>query len=444
MSINLHPQNSNFVLANSIFLDETDNRLKFKNFNGEISSFVLSAPMPSSNSTVPTSPASGVSLVITDDSGADGDIYFSIIGLQNDQWAVNPLIRQWSYMDANGNAQVCQSGQDFSQYFHKMENKMYSGTLPYFFSGRITFSLGQPPQYFPVLTPSGLPMPSQTDTSDPWWNVINDKLEFTNKLQSLGADITTLNANTTLVDGFAIPLALSISGGVFGYQAAGSLAVSRDEAFDQFEKMSKDYTEQIVINSGTYVRVLSPKTAISRVSGTGPMFPSNIMESYIDSVWDFFSQPGNYFLVTLDAYAGFPTGVTTSGNVVGGVLTFPDPLKQTTFTIDKPGSEDLLGCQGVFNVTNLVNGTWDGNIKVAVAGAMNRGVAVNQHVCNVNNFYTGTNHNQYAKTVHEISVNQVNYAFPYDDACNLYSSDLSDNQPSFMHVTLQSWKKEKA
>ena len=387
-----------------------------------------------------------VSLTIQNNSGFTGNVYFSIIGYQNDQWSVAPQLRQWSYMDAKGNMEVCQSGQNWSQYFHKIESDNFNGNLPYFFSGRTTFCFGEPPAYFPVLTPSGLPMPSTTNVNDSWWHTINDKIEFTNKNISLGADVTVLDCNTTLVDGFGVPITLSISGNVHGHQSAGSLSIPREEAFRHFEKLDAAYTEQIVLSTGTsgdeYVRILSPQMALSRVSGFGPEFPPHLMEGYIENVWSHFSKSGNYFNVNLDAYAGYPYGTTTSGNVINNVLTFADPGDAAnSFTIPKPSTTDLLSCAGVFNVTNPVNGTWDGNIKTAVAGAMNRGVATSEHVCDPTHFYSGTVHNEYAKTVHEISTSGINYAFPYDDACNLYSSNMADEQPYGMTIELQAWHK---
>jgi hypothetical protein len=445
MTTHFTPMNPDDAKDYTLFVDSSDGKLKFKGGKGNIRLIEMSYCPPVPVPTPPTPPSVvNIPLNIKDNSGSQQDVFFSIIGYQNDQWLVDPTARKWSYMDSNGNPQVCASGQNFGGYFHKIENGEYNGNLPYFFSGRITFAFGEAPPYYPVLDPTGLPMPSATDINDSWWNVINDKVEFTNKNTALSADITTLNCNTTMVDGFGAPIYLAISGSVFGYQSAGSLAVSREAAFNEFNALSPDYTAQITSVSGNFVRVLSPKTAISRVSGTGPMFPPDLMDSYIDGVWSYFSQPGNYFDVKLAPYAGFPLGVATSGSVVNGTFTFTDPAGLTSFTIDKPSTSDLLGCAGVFNVTNPVNGTWDGNIKVAVAGAMNRGVAVNPDVCNVNNFYSGANHNQYAKTVHDISVNKANYAFPYDDACNLYSSDISDNQPSGMWIQLQPWYVENA
>jgi hypothetical protein len=256
-----------------------------------------------------------------------------------------------------------------------------------------------------------------------------------------------LDCNTTLVDGFGVPITLSISGGNNGLQSEGSLAICREDAFKKFEALDSGYTDQIVLSTGTsgdkYVRILSPQMALSRVSGTGPMFPSGLMHSYIDKVWSHFSESGNYFNVQLPPYAGFPLGVETSGSVIGDVFTFTDPSTTgNVFTIAHPSTSDLLSCAGVFNVTNPVNGTWDGVIKTALAGAMNRGVATETNVCDKSKFYEGTERNEYAKTVHEVSVNGINYAFPYDDACNIYSSNMADNTPYGMSIVLQSWYTE--
>jgi hypothetical protein len=447
MLYHFEPTDPSFVRDLSLFVDINDMKLKFKGLSGTTHTVDMTSIPNPTPTPVPQPLPSGVSpvpLFIQDNSGYTGNVYFSIIGLQNDQWNVDPLIRQWSYMDANGNPQVVQSGQDFSQYFHKIEGNSFSGNVPFFFSGRVTFAFGEIPSYYPALSPSGLPMPSTTSTGDSWWFVVNDKIEFTNKNQALGADVTVLDCNTTLVDGFGLPILLSLTGTDNGQQSAGSLTKTRSEAFAEFNTLDQAYTDQIVLSNGqsadNYVRILSPQMALSRVSGNGPMFPADLMDPYIDEVWNFFSQPGNYFNVNLDAYAGFPYGTTTSGNVVDGVLTFPDPSTTgNQFTINKPSTTDLMSCNGVFNVTNPVNGTWDGNIKTAVAGAMNRGVATLPKVCDPNNFYSGTVHNEYAFTVHDISTDHINYAFPYDDACNLYSSNMADGNPQGMTITLQPW-----
>jgi hypothetical protein len=445
MLYHFEPTDPSFAKDFSLFVDINDLKLKFKGGSGNVHTVdMTSIPTPTPVPQPLPSGVAPVSLTIQDNSGYTGNVYFSIIGLQNDQWTVNPLLRQWSYMDASGNPQVVQSGQDFSQYFHKIEGNSYSGNVPFFFSGRVTFAFGDVPSYYPALSPSGLPMPSTTSTGDSWWFVVNDKIEFTNKNKDLGADVTTLDCNTTLVDGFGVPILLAISGTDNGPQSAGSLTKTRSAAFTEFAGLDSAYTDQIVYSNGqsadNYVRILSPQMALSRVSGTGPMFPSNLMDAYIDKVWDHFSQDGNYFNVNLDAYAGFPYGTTTSGCVVSGVFTFADPGNTgNSFTIGKPSTSELMSCNGVFNVTNPVNGTWDGNIKTAVAGAMNRGVATEAKVCDPNNFYSGTVHNEYASTVHDISTDHINYAFPYDDACNLYSSNMADGHPQSMTITLQPW-----
>jgi len=383
-----------------------------------------------------------IQLKIEDNSGSGKDLFVAIVGYQGDQWPVAGNERVWSYMDGSGQVHVCHSGQYFQDFFFRV-NKAYTGTLPYFFSGRVSFSFGHPLSGAVIQSSTGIPTPSTTDINDPSWYVINDKVEFTNKL-SPPTDITTLSVNTTMVDGFGVPFITTLSGDVAGVQIAGGISGTRHWAFQEFENMSSDFTAQITRNSdGEHVRVISPNTALGRAgSGQfGPIFPAHLLEGYIDKCWQYFEQPGNYFNVKLDAYQGFPLGTSTSGCIVNNQFTFVNPSGGPSFTIDKPNTTDLIQCggNGVFNVDPTVNAAWDGNIKTAVAGAMNRGVATESGVCNSQNFYQTKPHNEYARVVHQVSIDGKSYAFPYDDACNLYSSDISDNEPKSLKIELQPW-----
>ena len=259
-------------------------------------------------------------------------------------------------------------------------------------------------------------------------------MEFSNQLQP-PTDTTVCNIDTTLVDGFTFPISLTLVGGTYGVQTAGAMKSSRDDMIASFEKLPKAFTDQILYDpSGNFVRIASP--ALGVTGGVVP-FPSDYLDGYIASTWSQYAT-GTALSFNLPGYADASpvSGSVNSGNV----FAFTDAVGDS-YSIPLPSTSDTLGCQGVFVGTGT--GTYllkDGIVKRIVGAALNRGVLQNgTGFCDADTFYKTTPVNEYAKLVHELSVSGTNYAFSYDDVCNMYSSDIADGKPTSLTIDLQVW-----
>jgi len=379
-----------------------------------------------------------INLNIKDNSGSNKDVYVSIIGYQGNQWPAGAN-SVWSYVKIDGSVDVCASGQSLQDFSFKL-SEFTGKEMPYLSSGRVSISFDSPLTSNPIASGNQMPYPSTTDVNDVNWNTIWDKVEFSNQQKPpttwVGCDV-----DVTLVDGFSFPMNVTLTGGQFGAQTKGGMTVTREEMFKNFRTMSKDFTEQIVVESGNDIRVLSPAAAVSRVSGTGPAFPDDFLNSYIDTCWKTYSE-GQTLTIDMPAYSGsVAVGTVNSKN---NEFVFVDQFHDT-FIIPKPTTSEVLGCNGVFVQTSSGN-AWhqqkDGIVKMTVAGYMNRGVLQNKdNYCDDKTFYpSGTSCNEYAKMIHEFSVSGNNYAFPYDDACNKYSANLADTEPTSVEIELLPWK----
>ena len=374
-----------------------------------------------------------VNLAINDNTKSGKDVYVSIIGYQGDQWPTN-ADSVFSYMNADGSVKVCQSGQTFEDFSFNLKNMSSGISLPYFSSGRLTISFDKMITSPPILSGSMIINPSIVNVHDLNYHTIWNMMEFSNQLQP-PTDTTVCNIDTTLVDAFSFPLKLTLVGGTYGTQTAGAMIASRDDLVKDFEKLPKDFTDQILYNaSGSFVRITSPTMG---VTGGAVPFPSGYFDAYIDSNWDQYAQAPLTFDIP-----GYETASPVSGTVnASGVFVFTD-AGGGTYRIAKPSTTDMLGCAGPFVAEGSgVHFLKDGIVKRIVAAALNRGVLQSgTGFCNSEIFYINEPVNEYAKLVHKLSASGTNYAFPYDDVCTIYSSDIADGEPTSVTIDLEPWK----
>lgn len=374
-----------------------------------------------------------VKLTINDNSNSGKEVYIAIIGYQGDQWPTNAN-SVFSYMNADGSISVCQSGQTFQDFSFKLKDMAPGIGLPYFSSGRVTISFGQPITSPPILSGSMIINPSIVNTHDANYYTIWNMMEFSNQLKP-PTDATVCNIDTTLVDSFNFPLKLTLVGGNYGIQTAGGMTATRDRLIDEFKKLSSDFTNQILHDaSGNFIRMTSPSLGVTG----GPVpFPSGFLDTYIESTWNQYTT-GEPLVFNLP---GYPESSPVSGTVnSANDFVFTD-AGGDTYNIPLPSTTDTLGCCGVFVGTGSgVHLAKDGIVKRIVAAALNRGILQNgTGFCDSSTFYVNEPINEYAKLVHELSVSGTNYAFPYDDVCNMYSSDIADGEPTSVTIDLEPW-----
>jgi hypothetical protein len=331
-------------------------------------------------------------------------------------------------MSADGSVNVCQSGQTFQDFCFNLKDMASGIGLPYFSSGRITISFDKKIVSPPIQGGNQIINPSVVNVNDDNYYTVWGFMEFSNQLKP-PTDTTVCNIDTSLVDGFTFPLSITLSGGTYGVQKAGAMTASRDDLIAAFEKLPTDFTNQILYDaSGNFIRITSP--------ALGVPFPSGYLDTYIESTWNHYTNN----TLTFDL-PGYPEASPVSGTVNSqNVFAFTD-AGGDTYSIPLPSTTDTLGCQGVFVGTGTgVHLVKDGIVKRIVGAALNRGVLQNgTGFCDSTTFYKTAPVNEYAKLVHELSVSGTNYAFSYDDVCNMYSSDIADGEPASVTIDLEVW-----
>ncbi|MEN9405956.1 MAG: hypothetical protein RLZ12_240 [Bacillota bacterium] len=379
--------------------------------------------------------ASSLELIINNKTGLSDPIYVTIVGLSPITLCPNSKPGQYVpvWGDLAGNVHAIKQGQtikDFAQPF-KMGAKYY---LPPIRSGRIYFSVGKPLEGAPyngVCNGGGVPTPAANNNTDPSYNTIWDFFEYTYFGDS---SLGVACFNTSLVNGFGIPYNIELVGEQ-GEKKSGQLLFCRQELFKQFESLGSPFADQIVKHEGTYIRIIGPNLGVSTNPGYGTQFPQDFFTTYIDRVWKQYKNNWKLYLTNLKP------GVDATGEIVASMGRDVFQFKATngsTYNIQKPTSNEVFQCNGVFVQTG--SDPVDGTIKAVFAAMFNRTNLLVQnagaHQCDKSTFYLNAPVNEYAKMVHDLSLNGFNYAFPYDDVCD-YSSTICDPNPTCLTINLQ-------
>jgi Beta-1,3-glucanase len=351
-------------------------------------------------------------LSITNNTGVyDTDqIYFYIIGLNSDGC--------FSHVESDGTLTACSlSDNKFDGYTDYSINLADTSTLtlPQMTSGQIYVAIGEKLKIKVVSVPRhvtcglGLALPSGWTSTDPNFNILYAVIEFT-------YDGNGLNCDTTYVDMFSIPIEIQLIGQ--NNQSAGALiAGGRSSIFEAF-KAASDFAKLVI---GDDLRVIAPGHGIE-----ASVFDAGYLDSYIDSCWSYYQNQSIDVQVGSDSF----TGQVNSDSV----FQFP-PQTGTLGSLTKPSTKDVFFCDGTLSAPN---NDW-GAVVARIAASLNRGVLTNgttQPVCDADNFYATSQTNHYSQILHANSVNGLCYGFAFDDVCGLYSSDLSDPEPTNLNLTL--------
>ncbi|MFD0775538.1 beta-1,3-glucanase family protein [Streptomonospora algeriensis] len=281
-------------------------------------------------------------------------------------------------------------------------------TLP-FMSGRIYLALEDKLRFKVVEDGAGNPAlqyPAGWVESDPGFGVLHDTVEFTH-------DDTGMYCNTTMVDGFCVPLAIALSGE--REQSTGRLKPGgRDMVFDAM-LADPDYSPLVV---GDRRRVIAPGHGID--SGR---FSDTYYASYIDRVWSRYS--GTDLRVTTNA-GTFTGRVDGSGRLAfdGGVT-----------PIEKPSTRDVFFCDGALAAPN--DGV-TGPVAAILGAAFNRSTLLDtaEHpVTDAGAFYNADVTNKYAGVFHEATEDGKAYGFAFDDVSG-FASYIQDHAPASFEVSL--------
>ncbi len=257
--------------------------------------------------------------------------------------------------------------------------------------------------------------PNHLDTGDPNYKTLYDKFEFTYNTANI------LYANHTNVDFTCLPLKFEMRDVSGNLIAPGARGFARTRA-SIFGSLSCDPLLQPL---KTPYRLYSPKAVTSSTpSPTFPpiSFPVDYLEPYIEYVWTKCWQTEGALVIT-------EPGFTARGHISGGVLSLKVDgiVPDETHTINRPTSNQVLDCNGVFLKTGSEPFiTRDGVLKDEIASALNRSVmhlAFNQWAVK-DNFYKNTlpeaqkanfRTNVYARDLHPLAIDEKIYGYAWDD-----------------------------
>ena len=346
---------------------------------------------------------------------SDEDIYFGIIGEKSGKWG---------YLNPDGSWQEAPpESQKVNVPFFKLSDRKSLNLSPPIISGRCWISIGQPLTV--PLWNSGFVGPAFNAETDPNYSIIFDKFEFTYNIDQ------TLYCNTTSVDFFGLPITATVIGNKT--QSVG-MSASRSEIFKAFQA-TPPFDSLIRTAGDTQLRILAPQKDAA--------FPQNYFDAYIDQCWQQYQSQS----LTLQPLPFDGSTYISEGRVDGNnVFNFVTTPGNTTHTITKPTSDNVFGCDGVFNPTGSdLSRIIDGDIKNQVSAALNRTIFLNNDSstwCDASKYYLHSTTHYYAKILHELSIDGKSYAFPYDDKCE-QSSTIVDTSPQEIVLTLTSFNRLK-
>lgn len=320
----------------------------------------------------------------------------------------------------------------------KQGDGTYSFSFPKINSGRLYISLVNP-VYLHINpgNPVGMREPSVTNITDPNFQTIFDKFEWTYDDAGLHADITPID-----FVGLSLKFEMksgAVSLGTMGF--SGSLASIFDAlaANPSLKPLQTPY------------RFYSPMANYP----TGA-FPADYLDSYIDYCWNLYKTNTLTITGVVDEVA-----FTASGKVqtIGGIDTLLLNVEGTSeiHTILKPNSSQVFACNGdgVFNPAGYTNMALDrdGFIKDEIASALNRTV---MHLVptppDYSEWATASNYYQqnslpsnvfktniYSQILHQIAIDNFIYGYPWDDN-NSQASYLSSATGTDLIVTINDLK----
>ncbi len=336
------------------------------------------------------------------------DIYFGIIGEQSGKWG---------YITPNGSWQKAPpQSQKVNVPFFKLSDRGSIHLSPPIISGRCWISIGRPLTV--PLWDLGFTGPAFNVETDPNYSIIFDKFEFTYNPDK------TVYCNTTSVDFFGMPITATLIGS--RKQSVG-MSASRSQIFKAFQKASP-FNSLIRAAGDKQLRILAPQKDAT--------FPQNYFNAYIDKCWQQYRSRS----LTLQPLPFVGATYISKGSVDGNnVFNFVTAPGNTTHAIPKPTSNNVFGCDGVFNPAGSgLARIIDGDIKNQVSAALNRTILLNSDSstwCDAGKYYFNSTTHYYAKILHELSIDGKSYAFPYDDKCE-HSSTLVDTAPTEIVLTL--------
>jgi hypothetical protein len=355
---------------------------------------------------------------IANQSGYRGQLYFYLVGTTD---PTNPD-HEWYYLsDLDGNVTKCVPTQGETSYSMPIADSQ-AIKLPRLSAMRMYFSFGAPLNL--VVGSNGIPASPAGWLTDSNYRTLFDWIELT---WEKNPNDYTLGGNTTQVDMFGIPFALSFtgfdpSGSPLTVQGGFSQGGLRNTILDALRGAPSPWSSLVVTDpdTGTDLRAVSPYHGMEM-----NLFPRDQLQGYIDDVWT------TYTTKTLSASA---EDVTFAGQVANGLLTFTPTTGGTTITFPKPDSFTVYTSGPV----PQQSGGKLGVIQAALQADFLRSTLLASNLvpeCDSGLYYQSPPINHYAKILHQYATGGGAYAFGFDDVCSK-SSFIIVHNPVSAGVTL--------
>ena len=290
--------------------------------------------------------------------------------------------------------------------------------FPRGFSGRVYFSLGEKLKFF--LTPDGLVQPAPWAGGDANANILFDWSEFTYNDAGLWL-------NSSQVDMFAVPHAVSVTGASGASKRTGDLVANgRDNIINTLRGASGWANTVRTRSDGTVLRVLAP----GKAAGAG-LFSTTYLDPYIASAWNAYTSK----TLTVVPFGDQPN-TRYFGRTSGNVMRFTNSAGAQVAQFNRPSSASVWGCDGDLPAPNdqVV-----GPISRTLCAALNRGTLGTidtQPSLNAADFYKSNPTNVYGKAIHANMQDGKAYAFAFDDV-GAFESLVHDGDPrsAGIHLT---------
>ncbi|GEA87983.1 glycoside hydrolase family 64 protein [Cellulomonas cellasea] len=318
--------------------------------------------------------------------------------------------------------------------------------------GRIYVAFGEHLTF--QLSPGGLVEPAAWNSDDPNHDVLFDWAEF-------ARNGTAININTTMVDMFSVPIAITVKALAPPPPPApvdnsvpvdpsatppdttpfpvtrteGTLAKDgRRKVFDAVTALGGDWAALVDVreSDGLPLRVLAP---IHGIDSAAPVFDAAFFDSYVEGVYDYYASHA----LTVDTALGVFTG-----KVANGAFTFRGEGGRTIGTIGRPTTPEIFGCHGALQPTGQPDQDAILAVGARICAGFHRGTlstpdragSDRQATFDATAFYRHESSDLYSKVMHDHSTNGRAYGFAFDDVAE-FNPSIDEPTPTSVTMTLQ-------
>lgn len=347
---------------------------------------------------------------------SDDEIFVTIIG----QAGQSTL---WSWVDADGTAHpldhnaanaeghLQKNGVNYANMSFTLAESATMRIPPQLLGGRIYITKGEP-LYLTIDANNNWSINS-ADPNDPNYHTAWDFFELAYQYEKV-----PFGGDPSYVDHFSMAMTSTLEQALSGHSTTRGLPLLTATVYERYTQTLPAAFQALIVKdaAGKPVRILSPRTATPGELATWLDEPVNDFWTKYKTEQFTYTGPGNAYTVTGGINANHQFAYTIrcidSGGC-GGDIKFNDVRSYTT---SRPASPEIFAANGVFVGGDPMQGAF----LTQLNAAFNRGVATSpDQWATVSAYYPeGQRWNDYAKLLHDLSLEHLSYAMPYDDANN--------------------------